>query len=95
MVKRPKKAIACLDGIRSLSIAWVIIGHIISQAASQLGNFSEYYSVFLSGGYMAIYSATVSVDSFFLLGGLLTSYLGTVGWQKAVKSGALETLKVR
>ena len=93
-VKRPEKAISCLDGIRSMSIMWVIFGHIASQVAFQLANFTEFYSFLMSGDYMALYSATVSVDSFFLIGGLLTAYLGTVGWKKATESGFLASIKV-
>ena len=77
-----------------MSIMWVIFGHIASQVAFQLANFTEFYSFLMSGDYMALYSATVSVDSFFLIGGLLTAYLGTVGWKKATESGFLASIKV-
>ena len=76
-----------------MSIMWVIFGHIASQVAFQLANFTEFYSFLMSGDYMALYSATVSVDSFFLIGGLLTAYLGTVGWKKATDSGFLASIK--
>jgi len=39
--QRPKKAISCLDGIRSLSIWWVVIGHILSQGIAVLENQEE------------------------------------------------------
>lgn len=39
--QRPKKAILCLDGIRSLSIWWVVIGHILSQGIAVLENQEE------------------------------------------------------
>lgn len=38
-------------------------------------------------------AATVAVDTFFLIGGLLTAYLGTSGWKKAVDSGLLNIVK--
>ena len=41
----------------------------------------------------AVLAATVAVDTFFLIGGLLTAYLGTSGWKKAVDSGPLDIVK--
>ena len=42
---------------------------------------------------IAIHAGTISVDTFFCIGGLLTAYLGTAAWEKAVKSGFFGTLK--
>ena len=41
----------------------------------------------------AVLAAGVAVDTFFLIGGLLTAYLGTSGWKKAVDSGPLNIVK--
>ena len=77
-----------------MSIMWVIFGHIPSQVALELANFTEAYSFFLTGDYMALYSAGVAVDSFFLIGGLLTSYLGTARWKNSFNSGFYGSVKV-
>ena len=76
---RPAKAIQCIDGIRVLSIWWVLMGHILTQIWSLEDNLAEVSlrlrddSHFLT----AIVNALPSVDSFFLMGGLLVSYIGT------------------
>lgn len=58
----------CLNGIRFLSIAWVILGHTYSSAASVADNAFEIYTKWLPRFSFAIVSnAFYSVDSFFLL----------------------------
>ena len=58
----------CLNGIRFLSIAWVILGHTYSSAASVADNALEIYTKWLPRFSFAIVSnAFYSVDSFFLL----------------------------
>ncbi|XP_071959454.1 nose resistant to fluoxetine protein 6-like [Antedon mediterranea] len=71
------KAITCLNGIRVVSILWVIFGHtssyqfssgIVDNPARQVEAVGEFW--------MQIAANTgVAVDSFFFLGGLLVSYL--------------------
>ncbi len=58
----------CLNGIRFLSIAWVILGHTYSSAASVADNSFEIFTKWLPRFSFAIVSnAFYSVDSFFLL----------------------------
>lgn len=76
----PKGAdhLGCLDGIRFLSITWVIMGHCFSSETSifPARNSSALYmhlaKQFL---FQAVNNAFVSVDTFFLLSGTLVSYL--------------------
>lgn len=92
-VKRSKKAITCLDGIRTLSILWVVIGHIISQGYSGFSNLSECIAKIEDGWLVGITAGTVAVDTFFLIGGLLTAYLATHSWRIAIKKGPLAVVK--
>ncbi|XP_063538710.1 O-acyltransferase like protein-like [Cydia strobilella] len=68
-------ALDCLDGIRALSILWVITGHsALVHFGTYLSNFVDYleWSVNLRAVYLL--SAHLSVDSFFVLSGLLLVY---------------------
>ena len=75
----PKDYLGCLDGIRFLSMSWVFMGHFLSQ--SILFNFPIrnpfwiYTRVSQSYAFDAVKNAWVSVDSFFLLSGILVTYM--------------------
>ncbi|XP_066933870.1 nose resistant to fluoxetine protein 6-like [Clytia hemisphaerica] len=71
----PSSAILSINGIRTLSIWWVILGHLIIHLTS-----SDNPVIFLNDwlkrfSFQAIGNAPVSVDSFFVLSGLLVGYL--------------------
>ncbi|XP_073233069.1 nose resistant to fluoxetine protein 6-like [Porites lutea] len=74
----PPGAITCLNGVRVLSMWWVILGHtylwlLLFRILNNLGlalNITHRFS------FEAVNSAFFSVDSFFLLSGLLVAYLG-------------------
>ncbi|XP_021359994.1 nose resistant to fluoxetine protein 6-like [Mizuhopecten yessoensis] len=72
---QPGGALGAVNGIRFLSISWVILGHVYSSALANLQNpsfMSEFMSNWTS---MALVNALLSVDTFFTLSGLLVSYL--------------------
>ncbi|XP_028392819.1 nose resistant to fluoxetine protein 6-like isoform X2 [Dendronephthya gigantea] len=71
----PPAAIKTINGIRVLSITWVILGHTFSSFGTdrvvnrlEINKDGQLLSV------MAIISGTYSVDSFFFLSGLLVAY---------------------
>eukprot|EP00795_Rhopilema_esculentum_P001737 gene1737-16222_t len=74
----PSGAILSINGIRTISMTWVILGHIYSVGvmAGGLVNFTELVKVLNRFSFLSIANAFFSVDSFFLLSGLLVSYLG-------------------
>ena len=82
-----------MDGIRSLSICWVICGHILSQPYTSFGNLNEVFSLMKTGSFVALTGGTISVDTFFTIGGLLTSYLATKTWNSAKRSGMAAVCK--
>ncbi|CAK8682098.1 unnamed protein product [Clavelina lepadiformis] len=66
-----------LNGIRFLSTAWVTLGHTFNDALIEIGNFvsaSKYLKSKVA--FMPMMNFYYSVDTFFLLRGLLVSYLG-------------------
>ncbi|KAJ8916787.1 hypothetical protein NQ315_005792 [Exocentrus adspersus] len=67
--------LTCLNGIRFLSMMWVIIGHIFSMVyMAPIVNFKDVMEWVESSRSMTIASGTLSVDSFFLMSGALLVY---------------------
>ncbi|RUS70552.1 hypothetical protein EGW08_021681, partial [Elysia chlorotica] len=69
--------IGCLHGIRVLSMAWVILGHVIifTVTSNNFKNRLDIYDLEQTLLFQTIINAPLSVDSFFFMSGLLTAYL--------------------
>jgi len=65
----------CLNGMRVLSTAWVVIGHCFLYASGLGPNQFMIEADSLKWSFQAIGNATISVDTFFLISGMLVSYL--------------------
>ncbi|XP_029656584.2 nose resistant to fluoxetine protein 6 [Octopus sinensis] len=66
--------LSCIHGVRFLSMAWVLIGHVYAFGIIVIMNPTISYDIIKGFAFQAIANALVSVDSFFLLSGLLVSY---------------------
>lgn len=74
---KQKNNIDCLNGIRVLSMIWVIFAHsFASNLAVPTINFIEYIKWTRTFYAMFTHNAYISVDSFFFLSGLLLSWIG-------------------
>nr|CAD2180593.1 unnamed protein product [Meloidogyne enterolobii] len=71
--------IRCLHGARFLSMCWVIFGHTYYYIYNLLQTMQEFTKFFYN---QMVVQAPLAVDSFFLLSGLLTSYIFLVKLQK-------------
>lgn len=72
----PTGVVGSLNGIRALSMTWVILGHIYYFGAlSSVDNITIAEKISQRFSFQAIANAYVSVDSFFLLSGILVSYI--------------------
>ncbi|XP_037070378.1 nose resistant to fluoxetine protein 6-like [Pollicipes pollicipes] len=69
--------LGCLHGMRFLSMTWVILGHqyIFGLFSVPWVNQFSAFNVLNSVAFAAVDNATVSVDSFFFLSGLLVAYV--------------------
>ncbi|KAG7306514.1 hypothetical protein JYU34_009154 [Plutella xylostella] len=68
-------AITCLDGIRSLSITWVVIGHtFLSMLLGALTNLQDALEFAQDARGLWMSSANICVDTFFMMSGLLLVY---------------------
>ena len=68
--------IGCLNGIRVLSILWVIFAHRMTSmyAATPTINYTYFLEWLKHYSSMIVFSGTVSVDTFFLLSGFLITW---------------------
>ncbi|XP_077296659.1 nose resistant to fluoxetine protein 6-like [Arctopsyche grandis] len=74
--KNNSKSLKCLHGLRALSLMWVIIGHrYINYLMIPITNGTDILKWVGETGSMAIISGPFSVDTFFLLSGLLVAYI--------------------
>ncbi|XP_061188052.1 nose resistant to fluoxetine protein 6-like [Saccostrea echinata] len=75
-VNQSAGTLTAVNGIRFLSISWVVLGH---SFVFTITNFRNYYTAapkFMKRwSFQAVLNALVSVDSFFALSGLLVAYL--------------------
>ncbi|XP_076346879.1 nose resistant to fluoxetine protein 6-like isoform X1 [Tachypleus tridentatus] len=82
-----KGQLNCLHGIRFLTMSWVILGHTYRFSMQVVGNVLEAVKDKDSFAFTAVSNFSFSVDSFFLLSGLLLAYLffkDSVGNRKTV-----------
>ncbi|PFX33018.1 Nose resistant to fluoxetine protein 6 [Stylophora pistillata] len=90
--KVPASAITSINGMRVISMWWVILGHVYGfQTVSSMSNFLLLLQIIQRFTFEAIGNATFSVDSFFFLSGLLVSYLSLRHMEK--KNGQLPLFK--
>ncbi|CAH3118340.1 unnamed protein product [Pocillopora meandrina] len=90
--KVPASAITSINGMRVMSMWWVILGHVYGfQTVSTMSNFLLLLQIIQRFTFEAIGNATFSVDSFFFLSGLLVSYLSLRHMEK--KNGQLPLFK--
>jgi hypothetical protein len=63
-----------INGLRTIFMIWVIIGHSFLYALSAIDNLRFAYSSIESPAFKFMYGAIIVVDSFFVFGGFLMSY---------------------
>ncbi|XP_015839400.1 nose resistant to fluoxetine protein 6-like [Tribolium castaneum] len=80
----------CLNGIKAMSMMWVITGHEFSNVMfAPLSNFFVLQEWLNDPANMFIMGATVSVDTFFVVGGLVTVYTFLKSMDKGAKFNVL------
>ncbi|XP_076053963.1 nose resistant to fluoxetine protein 6-like [Oratosquilla oratoria] len=89
--KGARGSIDCIHGIRLLSMTWVLWGHQYAMNFSVYSNIMSFGSKTTGLFFQIIENATVSVDSFFFLSGLLVSY-GVM--RELQRTGRLNVIKL-
>ncbi|KAK3592290.1 hypothetical protein CHS0354_032680 [Potamilus streckersoni] len=81
--QQTSESLTAVNGIRFLSMSWVILGHTLTFAFFFQENAGPFIlKAYKEWTFMAISNATVSVDTFFALSGLLVAYLSLREMQK-------------
>ncbi|KAK7495799.1 hypothetical protein BaRGS_00013019 [Batillaria attramentaria] len=74
--KQASGSLSCIHGIRFLSMTWVVLGHAFLFPLFSAENTGPYLMALMKRWtFQAIGNALVSVDTFFVLSGLLVAYL--------------------
>ncbi|XP_071955988.1 nose resistant to fluoxetine protein 6-like [Antedon mediterranea] len=73
--KQGEQSLGALNGIRVISLWWVMLGHTYVFALTLFSNSTKIIEVLSRFTFQAVGNATFSVDSFFFLSGLLVTYL--------------------
>ncbi|KAL5021783.1 hypothetical protein ScPMuIL_000938 [Solemya velum] len=74
-MKQAPGSLTVLNGIRCLSISWVVLGHTYNFGLGAVENMADLGLAKKDWEFQVVVNALVSVDTFFLLSGLLVSYL--------------------
>ncbi|XP_055915376.1 O-acyltransferase like protein-like [Eupeodes corollae] len=75
--KRSPNNIDCLTGIRVIATLWIIMHHtFIHASTAAVINSFDIRAWTVSLEYMPIYNGSMTVDSFFFMGGLLVAWIG-------------------
>ncbi|KAK7497005.1 hypothetical protein BaRGS_00011741 [Batillaria attramentaria] len=73
---QPPGSLTCVHGIRFFSMTWVVLGHTYSVLPGFSANTNPYQvEVYDDFSFQMVANATLSVDTFFVLSGLLVAYL--------------------
>eukprot|EP01053_Blabericola_migrator_P007642 Blabericola_migrator_1__7641@NODE_38_length_17790_cov_195_231733_g34_i0_p2_GENE_NODE_38_length_17790_cov_195_231733_g34_i0NODE_38_length_17790_cov_195_231733_g34_i0_p2_ORF_typecomplete_len1030_score212_93Acyl_transf_3/PF01757_22/2_4e03Acyl_transf_3/PF01757_22/2e29_NODE_38_length_17790_cov_195_231733_g34_i01213815227 len=67
-----------VDGLRALSIVWIIVGHsfVFGGRPGTLHNLQDVSKIWNSFTFQIVYSAQFAVDTFFFVGGLMLGFVG-------------------
>ncbi|XP_055845554.1 nose resistant to fluoxetine protein 6-like [Episyrphus balteatus] len=75
--KRSRNSIDCLTGLRVLSTIWIMNHHSYTNIfGGPVLNTMDLSAWFYSWEFMPIYNASISVDTFFVIGGILVAWMG-------------------
>ena len=82
--KQSLNAVTCFNGIRVISMFWVVLVHIYSFEVNYILKNSDYTKKHYEPqfSFQAIINASFAVDSFFVMSGVLAAYLNLIEMQK-------------
>ncbi|XP_026319621.1 nose resistant to fluoxetine protein 6-like [Hyposmocoma kahamanoa] len=85
--KPVRGSLECVDGIRAITMSWIILGHTFTRLPPIM-NLLEAFQIAMSFRSFWMTSADISVDTFFMLSGLLVVYttVGKISSMKLLKN---------
>ena len=86
-----RQSLKVFDGVRTLSIGWVVFGHTFQFSAILIKNFGDINHFFKSWEFAIIQSGLYAVDVFFMLSG----FLFRLGFQKYLKQNYFKNSQSR
>ena len=89
---RPPAVIKSIDGVRAISMTWVIWGHTYFYSVNQMDNQIKVLDAFIAPFYQHIGNAVLAVDTFFVLSGFLTAFILIKKFQKNSSPGFMAKL---
>ena len=89
---RPPAVIKSIDGVRAISMTWVIWGHTYFYSVNQMDNQIKVLDAFVAPWYQHIGNAVLAVDTFFVLSGFLTAFILIKKFQKNSSPGFMAKL---
>ena len=89
---RPPAVIKSIDGVRAISMTWVIWGHTYFYSVNQMDNQIKVLDAFIAPWYQHIGNAVLAVDTFFVLSGFLTAFILIKKFQKNSSPGFMAKL---
>lgn len=85
-VNRKSNQLHCLNGLKSLSMIWIVMAHAyIVYSVTVLDNYSDGYNWLKNTSSQYVINAMFSVDTFLVIGGFLTVYTYQIAMDKGLQ----------
>lgn len=73
--KSPSVDLSCIDGIKVISMLWLIAAHTLLYLIRNIANGRQFWSILRDPRFMTIMAGIFPVDTFFTITGILTTFL--------------------
>ncbi|XP_035660415.1 nose resistant to fluoxetine protein 6-like [Branchiostoma floridae] len=85
--KQSPDSITCLHGIRFLSLTWIVLGHTYYFSLESVDNPLAVFEISKTFTFQVVLETMLAVDTFFLVSGLLMTYLLLIRLEEGIGDG--------